>query len=162
MKDDEAARSAWLPQPPTPPRHRGRWLLVGGLALAFALALGIGALFGSTFGVANSAQAASSTLANFQVVSFAPGNANNAQVLAATPGAQGQCDALAVTSVSGSTILAKAQDGSTVTIHTTASTQYARAGLPVAASTITVGTRIHVTGTHNSDGSITATNIEIG
>jgi Domain of unknown function (DUF5666) len=114
--------------------------------------VGAGALLGSTVGTANSAQAAS----------FATGGANSSQVLAATPGAHGQCDALIVSSVNGNTIVAKAPDGGTVTIHTTASTQYTRAGQSVSASAITVGSRIHVTGTHNSDGSITATRIDIG
>jgi hypothetical protein len=141
-----------LAQPPTPRRYRRRWVLIGGLALAFMLTLGVGALLGSTVGSANSAQAAS----------LATGGANSSQALAATPGAQGQCEALTVSSLNGSTIVAKAPDGSTVTIHTTASTQYSRAGQSVSASAITVGSRIHVTGTRNSDGSITATRIDIG
>jgi hypothetical protein len=64
--------------------------------------------------------------------------------------------------VSGQTIVAKASDGSTVTIHTTASTQYTRGGQSVAASAVTAGSQIHVVGTRNSDGSITATRIDLG
>lgn len=64
--------------------------------------------------------------------------------------------------ISGSTITAKAADGSTVTIHTTPSTQYRQNGQAVAASAVTVGSQISVMGTHNGDGSITATAIDIG
>jgi hypothetical protein len=77
-------------------------------------------------------------------------------------GPQGQCETFTVSSVSGNTIVAKSSNGSSVTIHTTASTTYRQAGKTVTASAITVGTRIHVMGTHNSDGSITATSIDIG
>jgi hypothetical protein len=152
MEDHGDVAPTRLDQTPAPMRRGRRWLLIGGLALAFMLTLGIGTLLGSTVGTANSAQAAS----------LATEGANSAQVLAATPGAQGQCEALTVSRVNGNTIVAKASDGSTITIHTTASTQYTRAGQSVSASAITVGSRIHVTGTHNSDGSITATRIDIG
>jgi hypothetical protein len=49
--------------------------------------------------------------------------------------------------VSGQTIIAKASDGSTVTIHITASTQYTRGGQAVAASAVTAGSQIRVVGT---------------
>src|SRR5262249_6126531 len=68
---------------------------------------------------------------------------------------------LTVTSVGGSTITATRRDGATVTIHTTSSTTYGRAGKTVDASAITKGEQIGVRGTRNSDGSITATHIEI-
>jgi hypothetical protein len=77
-------------------------------------------------------------------------------------GAQGQCESLTVSSVNGNTIVAKTASGSSVTIHTTASTSYTQAGKAAAASAIKAGTRISVMGTHNSDGSITATSIVIG
>ncbi|HLX40975.1 MAG TPA: DUF5666 domain-containing protein, partial [Ktedonobacteraceae bacterium] len=66
-----------------------------------------------------------------------------------------------VSSVSGSTIVAKTASGSSVTIHTTASTKFTQAGKTVSASAIKAGTKILVMGTHNSDGSITATSIDI-
>ncbi len=84
------------------------------------------------------------------------------QLMAGGQGMQGQCESLTVSSVSGNTIVAKTASGSSVTIHTTASTRYTQAGKTVAASAITVGTPINVMGTHNSDGSITATSIDIG
>jgi hypothetical protein len=92
----------------------------------------------------------------------APGNFNGPQASAAGPGANGPCESLTVSSVSGNTIVAKSSNGSSVTVHTTASTRYTQAGKTVAASAITAGTRISVMGTHNSDGSITATSIDIG
>ena len=165
MEDLGDEASTRLAQPSDPRRHGRRWLLIGGLALAFMLTLGVGALLGSTAGAANSAQAASFATGGAngsQGLAFTTSDANSSQALAATPGAQGQCEALTVSSVNGSTIVAKAPDGSTVTIHTTASTQYTRAGQSVSASAITGGSRIHVTGTHNSDGSITATRIDVG
>ncbi|HEX9055895.1 MAG TPA: DUF5666 domain-containing protein [Ktedonobacterales bacterium] len=144
------------PMPPAPPRRgRGRWLLIGGLALAFALSLGVGALVGSTIG--------SSRAAAFSPVGVV--SAYNPQAFdqghPGGPGAHGQCGVLTVTSVSGQTIVAKEQDGSSVTIHTSSSTKYTKAGQPASASAITVGSQLHVDGTHNSDGSITATSIDI-
>jgi Domain of unknown function (DUF5666) len=157
-------RGGWVPRdgPPGPRRSRGlgRWLLIGGLALAFMLTLGVGAFLGSTvFGTA-------------QAASLAPGGSNGNAVqyaaqlpLASTPGASGQptgqCDALTVSSVSGQTIVAKAANGSTVTIHTTSSTRYTKDGQAASASAVTVGAQIHVQGSTNSDGSITATSIDV-
>jgi len=165
MEDLGDEASTRLAQPSAPRRHGRRWLLIGGLALAFMLTLGVGALLGSTAGAANSAQAASFATGganNSQALAATRSDANSSQALAVTPGARGQCEALTVSSVNGSTIVTKAPDGSTVTIHTTASTKYTRAGQSVSASAITVGSRIHVTGTRNSDGSITATHVDIG
>jgi hypothetical protein len=41
---------------------------------------------------------------------------------------QGQCESLTTSSVNGNTIVAKSSNGSSVTIHTTASTRYTQAG----------------------------------
>ncbi len=155
------------------PRRRGhRWLLIGGLALAFMLTLGVGVLLGTSSGTsqASALTAVSSTssqspvvtqggLNSSQSLTFTQGGASYAQPMAGGPG---QCEAYTVSSVSGNTIVAKSSNGSSVTIHTTASTTYRQAGKTVKASAITVGARIHVMGTHNSDGSITATSIDIG
>src|SRR5262249_28870974 len=95
-----------------------------------------------------------------QAAGFVPG----LQRLANGPGAlgQGQCGTvLTVSSVNSQTIVGKAINGSTVTIHMTASTQYTRAGRAVATSAVIVGSQIRVKGTHNSDGSITATRIDL-
>ena len=78
------------------------------------------------------------------------------------PGPAGQCVSLTVTSVNGSTISAKTAGGSAVTIHTTSTTQYSKNGQSVGQASVTVGSMIRVMGTHNSDGSITATSIDIG
>jgi Domain of unknown function (DUF5666) len=170
MEDYEEMASTRLDQPPAPRRRGRRWLLIGGLAFAFMLALGVGVLMGSststtqaaalTSGSTSSSQSPAVTQGgdgSSQSLTFAQGNANNAQ-----PGAQGQCEMLTVSSVNGNTIVAKSSNGSSVTIHTTASTRFNQAGKTVSASAITVGTRINVMGTHNSDGSITATSIDIG
>ena len=170
MEDYEEMAPIRLDQPPAP-RWRGRrWLLIGGLAFAFMLALGVGVLMGSststtqaaalTSGSTSSSQSPAVTQGgdgSSQSLTFAQGNANNAQ-----PRAQGQCEMLTVSSVNGDTIVAKSSNGSSVTIHTTASTRLTQAGKTVTASAIKVGTRINVMGTHNSDGSITATSIDIG
>ena len=170
MEDYEEIAPTRLDQPPAPRRRGRRWLLIGSLAFAFMLALGVGVFMGSststtqaaalTSGSTSSSQSPAVTQGgdgSSQSLTFAQGNANNAQ-----PRAQGQCEMLTVSSVNGDTIVAKSSNGSSVTIHTTASTRYTQAGKTVAASAIKVGTRIHVMGTHNSDGSITATSIDIG
>ncbi len=170
MEDYEEIAPTRLDQPPAPRRRGRRWLLIGGLAFAFMLALGVGVLMGSststtqaaalTSGSSSSSQSPAVTQGgdgSSQSLTFAQGNANNAQ-----PRAQGQCEMLTVSSVNGDTIVAKSSNGSSVTIHTTASTRLTQAGKTVTASAIKVGTRINVMGTHNSDGSITATSIDIG
>lgn len=132
--------------------------MIGALALAFALALGVGAVVGS------------SLLGTAQAASLSGGGTAFGQTLAAGQGTQGragqagqgQCGTLTVSSVNGQTIVAKAADGSTVTIHTTASTQYTKGGQSATASAVTAGAQIHVDGTRNSDGSITATRIDVG
>ena len=162
----------------TPHRRARRWLLIGGLAFAFMLALGVGVLLGTSTGTtqASALTAVSSSSSqspavtqggnnSSQSLTFAQGGANYAQPMANGPGAgrpQGQCESFTVSSVSGNTIVVKSSNGSSVTIHTTASTSFRQAGKTVTASAITVGARIHVMGTHNSDGSITATSIDIG
>ena len=171
---DDYEETAWTPlnQLPAPPRRGRRWLVIGGLAIAFMLALvGVGAFMASSNSTAQASTLTSSSSqtlaaqssnnsAQGQVV--AQGGDTNARAFAAGPGAQGQCEMLTVSSVKGNTIVAKTASGSSVTIHTTASTRYTQAGKAAAASAIKAGTRINVMGTHNSDGSITATSIDIG
>ena len=172
MEDYDKIAPTPLHQPPAPRRRGRRWLLIGGLAFAFMLALGVGVLLGTSTGTtqASALTAVSSSssqspavtqggASSSQSLTFAQGGANYAQPMA---GGQGQCETLTVSSVSGNTIVAKSSNGSSVTIHTTASTSFRQAGKTVTASAITVGARIHVMGTHNSDGSITATSIDIG
>ena len=171
MEDYEDLASAQLNQPPAPRRGR-RWILNVGLAFAFMLAMGVGALMGSLNGTSQASALAQGGTSSSQTLVATQGNFNNSpganngpQSLAAGPGArgaQGQCESLTVSSVNGNTIVAKSSSGSSVTIHTTASTSFRQAGKTVTASAVTVGARIHVMGTHNSDGSITATSIDIG
>jgi hypothetical protein len=156
MEDYEEVVSNRLDQPPAPRRRGRRWLLIGALALAFMLALGVGVLRGSLTSAAQAAALTTGSNSSSQSLAFAQGPARSGQ------GMQGQCESLTVSSVNGNTIVAKTASGSSVTIHTTASTRYTQAGNTVTASAIKVGTRINVMGTHNSDGSITATSIDIG
>src|SRR6266550_1998975 len=172
MEDYDKIAPSHLHQPPAPRRRGRKWFLIGGLAFAFMLALGVGVLLGTSTGTTQaSALTAVSTsssqspavtqggVSSSQSLTFAQRGANNAQPMA---GGQGQCETLTVSSVSGNTIVAKSSNGSSVTIHTTASTSFRQAGKTVTASAITIGARIHVMGTHNSDGSITATSIDVG
>lgn len=174
MEDYE--EMAWTQQDKLPsPQKRGRrWLLIGGLAFAFMLALGIGVLVGSSTGAAQAAVLSSGSdnssqplavtqgdTSNSQSQTFAQGNTGGFQQMTGNQGRQGQCEMLTVSSVNGTTIIAKTANGTSVTIHTTASTRYTQAGKTVAANAVKVGTRINVTGTHNSNGSITATSIDI-
>ena len=173
---DDYNELSWtsLDQPPTLRRRRRRWLLIGGLAFAFMLALGIGTLIGSMTGTTRAAALTQSSASTGQTLTFsqgnfndsqaqnnAPGNFNGPGAFNAGPGANGPCEAVTVTSVKGNTIVAKTSSGASVTIHTTASTRYTQAGKTVAVSAITAGSQISVMGTHNSDGSITATSIDI-
>lgn len=146
------------PPPLDAPRRGRRWLTPVLLALAFTLVLGVGVFLGATM------------LRTAQAAAGMPGRGDMAQfALASTPGAdrdgphggQGQCDAYTVSSVSGQTIIAKAADGSTITIHTTSSTKYSKDGQSASASAVTTGSRIHVEGSKNSDGSINATQIDV-
>jgi hypothetical protein len=150
------------PQYPPPRRSGPRWLLVGGVALAFLLTLGIGALIGSS--LLQTAQAAGNQPSSgVFALPFASSTATaGTSGGPGGPGGPGQCGSLTVSSVSGSTITAKEPDGTTVTIHTTTSTTYSRAGASVSASAVITGSVIHVDGTRNSDGSITATHIDVG
>jgi hypothetical protein len=148
-------------------RRGRRWLLIGGLALAFMLAMGVGVLLGTSTRTTQASALTAVSSSSSQSPAVTQGGDNSSQSLnfaqpMAGPQGQGQCVTLTVSSVSGNTIVAKPSNGSSVTIHTTASTSYRQAGKTVTASAIKVGSRIHVMGTHNSDGSITATSIDIG
>ncbi len=144
------------PLPSVPQRRRFRLPLALGFVIAFALALGIGVLLNTTlFSTAQAANPVQGNAQTFQtlVSTSTPGSYNHGP---------GQCDVLTVTGISGQTITAKASDGTSVTIHTTSSTVYVKGGQTVTAGSVTVGVQIRVQGTRNSDGSITATRIDIG
>src|SRR5207253_2192949 len=108
MEDYEEMASTRLDQPPVPRRHGRGWFLIGGLALAFMLALGVGMLMSWSTGTTQAATLASGSTGSSQTLTFAPGSSNNAPALtfaqgssnsaplAATPGTRGQCDALTV------------------------------------------------------------------
>jgi hypothetical protein len=160
---DEYTVPPYADRPQPAPRRRTaapRWLVIGGLGIAFALALGVGVLIGS------------SVLPSFANgdVPAAPGHGAFGQfgqfgAAGFDDFAQGGGRTLTVTNVASDSITATATDRSgatkTVTIKTSSSTQYSRAGKTVDRSSITAGTKIHVQGTKNSDGSISATKIEV-
>jgi len=166
MDDVVDAVPTWLSQYPPPRRHSPkRWVLVGGATLALLLALGVGALVGSQIATSAAAAAATTGGSNLSGAGQGPGGPLSFQApgntLAGTPGPSGKCEMLTVTAVSGSTITAKAADGTTVTVHTTAATRYTQNGQSATLTAVKVGSRINVMGTHNSDGSITASSIDI-
>ncbi|HAT46278.1 MAG TPA: hypothetical protein DCS90_14350, partial [Ktedonobacter sp.] len=102
MKYDEEMISNRLNQSPAPRRRGRRWLLICGLAFAFMLALGVGALIGSTgatqaaaltFGSANSSQTlavAQTGTRSSQTLTFSQGNVDGSQPLADGQRMQGQ------------------------------------------------------------------------
>jgi len=163
--DDPTLPPGWHePLTPGPRPARGRWsrrrawLVAGVATLALAAVVGVGA------GV---------------LPALAASGQQNAPIFAATHGGRGfgfgsagsgaraggavrgPLGGLTVKSVSGGTITATRPNGQTVTIHTTSSTTYTRAGKTVSASAVTAGERIAVRGSRQSDGSVNATQIEI-
>jgi hypothetical protein len=170
--DDFGFPAPYVPDPaPTPRRHTRRWLVIGGLAVAFALTLALGTVIGEVLHSSAQAAVLNSNISNQPQFGDGPyrgyggygGYADNGPQypMAGTPSARGPCISVTVTKVSGSTITGTERDGTTLTIHTTSSTAYRKAGQSASASAVTVGSEIHVMGTRNSDGSITATSIDI-
>ncbi len=158
MEDYDKIAPTPLHQPPAPRRRGRRWLLIGGLAFAFMLALGVGVLLGTSTGTTQASALTAVSSSSSQSPAVTQGGASSSQSLTFAQGGANNAQPMA----GGHTIVAKSSNGSSVTIHTTASTSFRQAGKTVTASAITVGARIHVMGTHNSDGSITATSIDIG
>jgi hypothetical protein len=124
------------------------------------LMLGVGVLVGSAIGSTRAAGFLPVGVNSAQTTAFGP-DAQGRAFGPGMPGAQGQCAVVTVSSVSGNTIVARAPNGSTVAIHTSSSTRYTRNGQSVAASAVTAGSQIRVMGTTNSDGSITATSVDL-
>ena len=155
-----------LPAPQYPAPKRRNRLAIAGVVAALAVTLGVGAVLGSTY--LSTAQAAAATSASTTNTTNTYTGDRGFAAPSGTPGAngtggpgQGQCESLTVSSVSGSTITAKSSDGTTVTVTTTSSTTYTQSGKAATASDVKAGVTISVMGTHNSDGSITATSIDI-
>ncbi len=152
MEDIEEPAVVPMAHRPAPHLRGRRWFLPWGVALAWVLTLGSGALLATTLGP-NQARAES-------VVS---GGAAHSQLRTPVPGT-GQCGGnLTVTHVTGRTITVTREDGSTATIHVTNRTRYTRYGQAVTASAIVVGSRLYVVGTCTGQGgrTINATSIEI-
>jgi Domain of unknown function (DUF5666) len=141
------------PADPNRPPRRGlggkKWLILGGLALALGAGIVVGVNVLPTY---------AASLAGTPTPGMHRGGPSWGK---AGPGLRGERGPLTVASVSGSTITATLPSGTSVTIHTSSSTTYGRAGVSVSASAIAKGDTIAVKGQRNSDGSITASHVEI-
>src|SRR5260370_42632975 len=108
MEDYEEMASTRLNQPPAPRRRGRRWLLIGGLAFALMLALGIGMLMGSSTSSAQAATLAPGSSSSSLSLADAQGNTSSAQPLVIAQGTQGtggQCAALTVSTGNATPIL---------------------------------------------------------
>jgi hypothetical protein len=133
--------------------HLRRWMVAGGLVAA----LGIGGVGGGALALAH-ASSGGSPSGNVAATTLAQHNGGKGH---AGHGRSSSRASLTITTISGQTIAATRVDGTKVTIHTTTSTSYSRAGQTVSASALASGQHIRVRGTRNSDGTITATRIDI-
>jgi hypothetical protein len=136
---------------PAPHRRLGgkKWLILGGLALALGAGIVVGVNVLPTYAASLAGTPTPGTHEG------GPGWGKGG------PGLRGERGPLTVASVSGSTITATLPNGTSVTIHTNSNTTYGRASVSVSASAIAKGDTIAVKGQRNSDGSITASHIEI-
>lgn len=140
--------------PASEPQRRGvpRWALIVGSALALLAVLGAGMLIGSlarpSFAQAFGAQQGQN--GNF---GYHGGFGDH--------GPSKGRGAYTITSVASDSFGTKRADGAAVTVKTTSSTQYFRAGKAIERSALTTGTAIRVQGTRNSDGSVTASRIDV-
>lgn len=127
-----------------------KWLVIGGLTAAFGVAVvGGGGALAVVHANPFSSPGSTSTIA--------PSN----RMPGSPRGMRGRGELLTVSSVSNGVIVAKDPSGASVTIKTTTTTTYTRAGKTVTASAIASGEHIHVRGARNSDGSISATQVDI-
>lgn len=152
-----------LAQPGAPRgrQNRRRWLITGGATAALLLALGVGVGLGAN---TLEARAAGSTNLQTALTALNGAPAKGQSSAPGGPGARhgrGPGAALTVTGVSGQTITAKRPDGSSVTVTVSSNTTYIRAGKTVSLSAITSGETIRVMGKRNSDGSVSATRVDI-
>jgi len=137
-----------------------RWLVVGGATAALLIALGGGVGIGAS---ALTAHATGLSTLQTTLASLTSNSANGGPHGAANggPGFGPGRGGLTVSSVSGQTIIAKRPDGASVTVKVSSSTTYTRAGKTVSISAVTSGEAIDVRGTRNSDGSVSATRVDI-
>lgn len=148
--NDELLPDVVLPPPSAGPRRRIRWPRVAVAALLLAAVGGVGVVLASHL-PSTFAAAGQST----------PSAANWADGPAGEHRHGGPGHDLTVSSVSGTTIIAKDESGASVTIHTSSSTMVQRAGVSITLSDLTAGTPIEVRGARNSDGTITASEIDV-
>jgi hypothetical protein len=128
-------------------QRRRRLLVIGGLALALILTLGVAL-------IASQARASGSSVSVALIAQHMP--------TMMPTGGQGQCGGqLTVSSVTNRTITVTGPNGNTQTIYVTSHTQYVKAGQVVSVSAIKVGSNIYVTGSCGQGHAIHATRIEI-
>lgn len=137
------------PYPPARPRRHIQWPRLGVAALVLLLG-GVGFVFASHL-PSTLAAAGQST----------PSHTRGADGLDGRHGHGGPGHDLTVSNVSGTTVVAKDKDGANVTIHTSASTTIQRAGVSIKLSDLTAGTPIEVRGARNSDGTVSASEIDV-
>ncbi len=160
MDDDD---TSWFDTPPIQhDQRRARFSTRKGKLVAGAMAAALLALGGTGAAVVAHAQANNSPNGSLAAV-FGWQQDNTTQPGTHSAGAHDRRGhgPLSVTAVTDSTISAKAPDGTAVTIHTSSSTTYGKAGQTVSRGAITTGETINVRGTRNTDGSIAATHVEI-
>lgn len=136
-----------------PPRRRTRrgWWMAGGAVFTLAVIVGLAVVAVPAFAAAGP----QNPILGF----FTEGKTGG------HPGRDGghhmRPGGLTVQKVSGDTITATRPDGQSVTIHTSSSTTYWREDSQVDAGAVTSGAHIAVRGQRASDGSVTATRIDI-
>lgn len=148
--NDEFSHDIVLSGPPARPRRRIKWPRLGVAALLLVGLAGVGFVVATQLPSTFAAAGQSTPSTSRDVDGHGGGHMRGG------PGHD-----LTISGVSGTTITAKDENGSTVTIHTSASTVIQRAGATVTLSALTAGVQIDVRGARNSDGSITASAIDI-
>lgn len=150
--NDDLSPDFFVDYPPRPPRRRLRWSRLSVLAVAVLALAGIGFVLATNL-PATFAAAGQSTPSS---TSGTAARGMDGGHMRGGPGGD-----LTVSSVSGSDIVAKDENGASVTIHTSSSTTIERAGTKISLSALTSGTAIDVRGARNSDGTITATDVSV-
>jgi hypothetical protein len=159
MEDFEEPAAFPPGQAPVPRRSGRRRLLLGGIALAAMLSLGVAAFLAAPLG-ASPAQAATNTLRGVRSIETPTPGPGTPTAGTGTPGPCG--GDMTVTHVSSRTITVTRPDGSTTTIYVTSRTHYTRSGQTVTESAVKVGSKIYVVGSCTSHGGhINATSIQI-
>ena len=148
--NDDMSPDLLITYPPEPPRRRIRAPRLSVATLVILALAGVGFVLATnlpaTLAAARTGSAAATTGATGPHGGHPRGG----------PGGD-----LTVSSVSGSDVKATDHSGATVTVHTSSTTTFRRAGATSSLSALKAGTAIEVRGTRNSDGTITAAEVDI-